>query len=107
MPDSSVCEHFVYSVTGETAPKAAPSSKEWICIFIQTNAKINWWFSAANTQSCEPVYTVYLTGEAPPHREWKSVGNTVDLALIYILTSLFGEQTHSLYRLDNTITSII
>ncbi len=34
---------FVYSVTGETAilpaPKAAPSGKEWICIFIQTNAK--------------------------------------------------------------------
>ncbi len=33
---------FVYSVTGETAiftaPKA-PSDKEWLCIFIQTNAK--------------------------------------------------------------------
>ncbi len=35
---------FVYSVTGETAifkaPKVAPSGKKWICIFIQTNAKI-------------------------------------------------------------------
>ncbi len=34
---------FVYSVTGETAIltplKAAPSGKEWICIFIQTNRK--------------------------------------------------------------------
>ncbi len=33
---------FVYSVTGETyftAPKAAPSGKEWISFFIQTNRK--------------------------------------------------------------------
>ncbi len=34
---------IVYSVTGETAifatKKAAPSGKEWICIFIQTNEK--------------------------------------------------------------------
>ncbi len=33
---------IVYSVTGETffaTTKAAPSGKEWICIFIQTNAK--------------------------------------------------------------------
>ncbi len=34
---------FEYSVTGETAiftsPKAAPSDKERICIFIQTNTK--------------------------------------------------------------------
>ncbi len=36
-----ICErsYFVYSVTVETAPKAPPSGKEWICIFIQTNTK--------------------------------------------------------------------
>ncbi len=38
---------FVYSVTGETyftAPKAAPSGKEWISFFIQTNGeKTNKW----------------------------------------------------------------
>ncbi len=33
---------FVYSINGQTAiftaPKAAPSGKEWICFFIQTVA---------------------------------------------------------------------
>ncbi len=43
MPDKAALKKccFVYSVTGETAiftaPKAAPSGKELICIFIQTN----------------------------------------------------------------------
>ncbi len=27
------------------APKVAPSGKEWIFIFIQTNVKIDWWSS--------------------------------------------------------------
>ncbi len=46
MPDKAAFVSAVLlctAVTGETdiftAPKAAPSGKEWICIFIQTNAK--------------------------------------------------------------------
>ncbi len=41
---------FVYSVTWETAPKAAPSGKEWISIFIRTHDKTNKW--AGNMLMC-------------------------------------------------------
>ncbi len=76
MPDNAAFVSAVLlcaAVTGETdiftAPKAAPSGKEWISIFIQTNVKIDWWFYAANMQSCkcEPVYISH-GGRPATHR---------------------------------------
>ncbi len=40
-----------------TAPKVAPRGKEWISILVQTNAKIDWWWSFPSYCYC-PWQTV-------------------------------------------------
>ncbi len=65
----------VYRVTLETAsftaPEAAPSGKEWICIFIQTNAEKTKW---AGMCQC---FTLTST--------WNSVGLVLKTTLLFLL----------------------
>ncbi len=54
----------MYSHTGETAivtaPKAASSGKDWICIFIQTNSKRQWFRVDAFFWETITLYTVHF-----------------------------------------------
>ncbi len=69
--------HLKQDLWAFNAPKAAPSGKEWICMFIQTNAKIKFSQVCASTPECTlddgagrhvslrppPISMVYNTAE--------------------------------------------